>query len=88
MGNEAWDDRITDICGGRASSDFTFRDANAYDTFKFPWTVGMYVDEDGDTVVSFSDAPPNIHISAHGKDFAEAIVRLNDIYKTYLETGW
>jgi hypothetical protein len=86
MGNKAWDDRILEMCG--RTGHFTFQDAKNYDEFKFPWTVGAYIDEDGDTVVSFTDAPPNIHLSAHGKDFAEAIVRLNDTYKAYQETGW
>lgn len=54
-------------------------------TFVFPWTVSLSVDEEGDTIARFTDAPPNIHLAAHGKDAHEALTILTGIVKTWRE---
>ncbi len=51
----------------------------------FPWSVNLYVDEDGDTVATFTDAPPNIHFSAHGKDANEALAYLKEVVNLHHE---
>ena len=53
--------------------------------FTFPWTVSLHIDEEGDTIAKFTDAPPNVRLMAHGKDAHEALTILSEIVKTYKE---
>ncbi len=50
---------------------------------KFPWTVKLDVDEEGDTIAEFTDAPKGVHLCAHGKDAGEALQQLNEVLKFY-----